>query len=190
MVSALLLCFLTEEEAFWALTTIVELCLPDYYTPGFFGLLVDQRGSYYPLFVISPTKTDSVMVISVMDELGQEYLGDLCQVLEGRGIPLVLICSAWFMALFVGFLPLEVFFPLPKFSQMGSNNNMFVVVFCDQSVLWLITVVFAEGPDSTVMFKVALAIFRLMEAKIRRSPNCNPIHLGATISCHQLIQVI
>lgn len=35
---------MSEEEAFWTLSYICEVLVPEYYTPGLFGLVVDQRG--------------------------------------------------------------------------------------------------------------------------------------------------
>lgn len=45
LISSVLLCFMSEEEAFWVLAYICEVLVPEYYTPGLFGLVVDQRGT-------------------------------------------------------------------------------------------------------------------------------------------------
>jgi hypothetical protein len=52
----------------------------------------------------------------VFDELAKECLPVLYAEMQERETPLVLSSSAWFMALFVGFLPFEVPSPLPHFS--------------------------------------------------------------------------
>ncbi len=44
----------------------------------------------------------------MFEELAIEQLPELYSELQQRGTPLVLVSSSWFMALFVGFLPLEV----------------------------------------------------------------------------------
>jgi hypothetical protein len=44
----------------------------------------------------------------VFDELAKECLPTLYAEMQERETPLVLSSSAWFMALFVGFLPFEV----------------------------------------------------------------------------------
>jgi hypothetical protein len=47
----------------------------------------------------------------VFDEIAREFMPEAHAVLAHRGTPMVLVSSAWFMALFIGFLPLEVSYP-------------------------------------------------------------------------------
>jgi hypothetical protein len=49
MITSVLLCYMGEEDAFWMLSYIVEYLLPDYYTSGLFGLIIDQRGEHADL---------------------------------------------------------------------------------------------------------------------------------------------
>ncbi|ELR25118.1 TBC domain containing protein [Acanthamoeba castellanii str. Neff] len=141
LISSVLLCFMSEEEAFWVLAYICEVLVPEYYTPGLFGLVVDQR---------------------VFDELAKECLPVLYAEMQERETPLVLSSSAWFMALFVGFLPFE-------------------------SLLWMLNLLLFEGPGSGMLFKTGLAILKLKEKEIIANADANPISLAASIQCGDLI---
>lgn len=144
LISSVLLCFMSEEEAFWVLAYICEVLVPEYYTPGLFGLVVDQR---------------------VFDELAKEHLPTLYAKMQERETPLVLSSSAWFMALFVSFLPFE-------------------------SLLWMLNLLLFEGPDSAMLFKTALAVLKIKEREILENDDANPISLAASIQCTELIHAM
>jgi len=102
---------MSEEEAFWVLAYICEVLVPEYYTPGLFGLVVDQRGIFPHLpnlLIVHVWHLTNNTLTSVFDELAKEHLPTLYAKMQERETPLVLSSSAWFMALFVSFLPFEV----------------------------------------------------------------------------------
>jgi len=96
IVCAVLLLYMSEEEAFWLLVTIVEELVPEYYNKALLGSQVDQN---------------------IFHSLVANNFSDIYQHLEKINLPLTLITLPWFMCLFVSYIPwtaslrlLDVFF--------------------------------------------------------------------------------
>jgi hypothetical protein len=87
MIAALLLLYLTEEEAFWLLCTICEELLPDYYTTKMAGCLVDQL---------------------VLQALVKENLPKLYGHLQKHEVSLEVASISWFLCLFINIFPWPV----------------------------------------------------------------------------------
>ncbi len=85
--TALLLLFCSEEQAFYILCSICELLVPDYYIKAMIGSIVDQR---------------------IFEGLMQERVPHITEHLEELDLPLQLISLPWFLCLFIGYVPLEV----------------------------------------------------------------------------------
>ena len=78
-----------EEEVFMLLCTICEDIIPDYYSSSMIGSMID---------------------LEVFDVLMTKYLPEIHNhVLQTLG-PIQLITIPWFMCLFIGTLPWEVYF--------------------------------------------------------------------------------
>jgi hypothetical protein len=87
-IAGMMLIFMSEEEAFWLLLTVVEKLLPpDYYTKSMVGTYVDQ-------FVLA--------------HIIKKYLPNIHTTLEKNHLQLPLITVQWFMCLFVNTLRPEV----------------------------------------------------------------------------------
>ncbi len=87
MVCALLLIGMSEEAAFWMLTTICEDLVPEYYSKALVGSIVDQQ---------------------LFEQLLEKHMPDIANHFRTLGISVGIISCAWFMCLFIGFVPLEV----------------------------------------------------------------------------------
>ena len=106
-----------EESSFWLLKVLAEKILPEYYSASMPGLLTDVR---------------------VLSELSRKEIPILAKHIDSLQIPWALICSKWFICLFVEVLPTE-------------------------TVLRIWDCLFAEG--SKVLFRVSLAILKMHEKK-------------------------
>jgi hypothetical protein len=109
IIAAFLLLYMTEEETFWQLTWVAEVLLPGYFDPSLTGARVDQE---------------------VFAMLVQHYLPKLHKHLEKIDLTLNVISLAWFMVLFIGYVP-------------------------DAASARVLDCLFVDGPD--VLFQVALA---------------------------------
>eukprot|EP01117_Protostelium_nocturnum_P017469 TRINITY_DN7106_c0_g2_i1.p1 TRINITY_DN7106_c0_g2~~TRINITY_DN7106_c0_g2_i1.p1 ORF type:complete len:1073 (-),score=354.49 TRINITY_DN7106_c0_g2_i1:202-3420(-) len=83
--AALLLC-MPEEAAFWALSSICEDIVPEYYSKVLIGTMVDQK---------------------IIDELLSTLYPQVSQKIISMGISAGDITCPWFMCLFVGYMPFE-----------------------------------------------------------------------------------
>ncbi len=86
IIAALLLLFVSEEEAFHMLTALVER-VPDYYVKEMIGSVVD---------------------LHVFDHLVHQHLPKIAAHLKRDGLDVQLIALPWFLCLFIGYVPLEV----------------------------------------------------------------------------------
>ncbi|KAJ1911958.1 hypothetical protein IWQ60_009892 [Tieghemiomyces parasiticus] len=169
----LLLLFLSEEQAFWMLITIVEDLMPS----GYFNLsqeysLIDQE----VLLSLLETKMPAVHRHLCRDDSIPHGLGGGSKGGHGNGgsggpdvlPPVFLAMSHWFPLLFVDVLPIE-------------------------SVLRVWDCFFYEG--SKVLFRVALALFKLNETTLLQTRDSleqfQLVHEfpKRMIHCHHLMQV-
>lgn len=113
-----LLVFMEEEEAFWTLCFIVEEMLPDYFTRNIIGPQVDAQ---------------------VFGELIAEQLPQLWEHFVDINLNIVLVCTQWFMCMYIRSVPFECTFRI-----------------------W--DAVFLHGPK--VLFEVGLAILKLHQKEL------------------------
>ncbi|KAA0147363.1 hypothetical protein FNF29_07431 [Cafeteria roenbergensis] len=86
-VAALLLWVMEEEEAFWVLDCLVhEILPPQFWSPDMTGCRAEQ---------------------AVLAQLVEKFLPRLSRALDAAGLPLYMICTEWFVALFSTVLPVH-----------------------------------------------------------------------------------
>jgi len=150
-IAGLLLLVVKEEAAaFWLLTTLLEKILPDYYSSGMKGLLVDTE-------VIAE-------LVRIRDPLVHQHLLKL-------GITWPLLCTKWFICLFVDVLPVE-------------------------TVLRVWDCMFYEG--SKVLLRVGITLILMNSTKLLECSDIgeaiNCIHLlnksEPIVKCHDFMQLI
>ncbi|KAH0559603.1 hypothetical protein GP486_003877 [Trichoglossum hirsutum] len=138
--AGLLLLFMEEEKAFWMLNIITQVYLPGTHE-------VNLEGANVDLGVLMTSVRESLP--AVWAKIGGELDGGTNPDNEGRGngaplstrLPPITLCTtAWFMSCFIGTLPIE-------------------------TVLRVWDSFFFEG--SKILFRVALAIFKVGEPQIR-----------------------
>ncbi|RKP13341.1 rab-GTPase-TBC domain-containing protein [Piptocephalis cylindrospora] len=99
-IAALALIFLSEEEAFWLLCTVVEKIMPDgMYSVTMDGVTVDQEVLMGLVYERLPGVWRRIVGGLGGDEDGED--GD------GGGLPVTLVTSHWFLTMFADVLPIE-----------------------------------------------------------------------------------
>jgi hypothetical protein len=86
VVSALLI-YMSEEQAFWFLSTLCDRMLPGYYSTTMFGAVVDQH---------------------VFDHLIGNFMPVLAEHFKKRDIQISVACLPWFLSLFMNTFPLHL----------------------------------------------------------------------------------
>ncbi|EEB10878.1 gh regulated tbc protein-1, putative [Pediculus humanus corporis] len=117
----LLLVTKNEETTFWLLKTLIEQTLEDYYSPTMQGLLID---------------------VEVLSEIIKMKEPEVHQHITNLGLPWLIICSKWFICLFVEILPIE-------------------------TVLRIWDCLFYEG--SKIFFRVGIALIKLNRKQLIES---------------------
>ena len=129
-IAGLLLLFLPEEKTFWMLHIITVLYLPGTHDVSLEGANIDLWVLMVALKNTMPQVWGRVGTVGMTDEEGK----------KSKLPPISLCTTGWFMALFIGTLPIE-------------------------TVLRVWDVLFYEG--SRTLFRVALTIFKIGEARIK-----------------------
>ncbi|KAI9478148.1 MAG: rab-GTPase-TBC domain-containing protein [Benjaminiella poitrasii] len=89
IVTSSLLIYMTEEQAFWTLNTLVDQLCPGYYSSSMYGVLLDQV---------------------VLEELLKSYMPKLIEYFKEREIQLSVACLPWFLTLYINSMPLPFVF--------------------------------------------------------------------------------
>ncbi|KAI8639361.1 rab-GTPase-TBC domain-containing protein [Parasitella parasitica] len=89
IVASSLLIYMTEEQAFWTLNSLVDQLCPGYYSSSMYGILLDQV---------------------VLEELVKEYIPKITEHFQKKEIQLSVACLPWFLTLFINSMPLPFAF--------------------------------------------------------------------------------
>lgn len=85
IITAALLIFMDEEEAFWTLYVLCEKLVPGYYTKTMYGALLDQR---------------------VLEELINRHIPTIGQHFQKHDIKISIVSLPWFLSFFLNTMPL------------------------------------------------------------------------------------
>jgi len=116
VIVGMMLLVLPEKDAFYLLIVVVESILIGYYAPGLPGLIQDQ---------------------AILQRLMETRHRDLCEHLDGLGVPFPVVTTRWFMCLFVGALPTETVLRLWDCFLLEGKQIIFratVALFEDQKI--------------------------------------------------------
>eukprot|EP01133_Synstelium_polycarpum_P012054 gene12054-14105_t len=110
IVTAILLLYLKEEEAFWTLCALCEDFIPDYYRPGMVGSIADGK---------------------TFEHLLSIYLPEVDSHLHKLNCPVSMIILPWFLCLFIGNAQMELSLRvLDSFFFEGTNVLFQVAIAC------------------------------------------------------------
>ena len=133
-IGGLLLLFLPEEKAFWMLHLITRDYLPGTHE-------VSLEGANTDLWILMTLLKDHLPSIWNQMDSRDPHAANNTSTAAPRLPPVSLCCTSWFMALFIGTVPIE-------------------------STLRIWDILFYEGPRT--IFRVALGIFRICGPEIKR----------------------
>lgn len=106
IVVAGLLIFMTEEQAFWCLTTLCDNFVPGYYSKTMYGTLLDQK---------------------VFESLVESNIPELWAHIQENDIQLSIVSLPWFLSLFFTSMPLEYAFRIIDIFLMNGPKTLFQV---------------------------------------------------------------
>lgn len=106
IVAAALLIYMSEEQAFWCLSTVCDTMLPGYYSKTMYGTLLDQK---------------------VFEELVKKTMPILWETIDKNDIQLSVVSLPWFLSLFINSMPLVFAFRIMDVFFMEGPKTLFQV---------------------------------------------------------------
>lgn len=106
IIAAALLIYMSEEQAFWCLTTVCDIMLPGYYSKTMYGTLLDQK---------------------VFEELVKKTMPVLWETIDKNDIQLSVVSLPWFLSLFINSMPLVFAFRIMDIFFMEGPKTLFQV---------------------------------------------------------------
>lgn len=106
IVAAALLIYMSEEQAFWCLSTVCDTMLPGYYSKTMYGTLLDQK---------------------VFEELVRKTMPVLWEHIDKNDIQLSVVSLPWFLSLFINSMPLVFAFRIMDIFFMEGPKTLFQV---------------------------------------------------------------
>lgn len=106
IVAAALLIYMSEEQAFWCLSTVCDVILPGYYSKTMYGTLLDQK---------------------VFEALVQKTMPILWEHLTKYDVQLSVVSLPWFLSLFINSMPLVFAFRIMDVFFLEGPKTLFQV---------------------------------------------------------------
>lgn len=106
IVTAALLIYQSEEQAFWCLSTICDKLLPGYYSRTMYGTLLDQK---------------------VLESLVEKTMPILWESLSKNDVQLSVVSLPWFLSIFINSMPLVFAFRIADVFFLEGAKTLFQV---------------------------------------------------------------
>lgn len=106
IVTALLLLYCDEEQAFWLLATICEVLMPQYYNTTMIGSLVD---------------------VNLFSYILESVLPDVHAHLEKHGVPISVVTMPWLLTVYIGYLPIHTAIRVMDCFLCEGRNVLFLI---------------------------------------------------------------
>lgn len=135
IVTAALLIYQTEEQAFWTLHVLVHRVLPGYYSRTMYGMLLDQK---------------------VLETLVEKTMPILWNHLVAMDVPLSVVSMPWFLSLFANSMPLPYAFRIIDILMLEGSKALFQVSL---AILRVNGERLLEAEDNTAVIEILKSYF-------------------------------
>lgn len=161
IITAALLIYMSEEQAFWCLSHICEELLPGYYSKTMFGTLLDQKA---------------------FEELVQKHMPKLWDHLCKNDIQLSVISLPWFLSLFVNTMPLVFAFRILDIFFLEGPKVLFQIAM---AILELNSEALFEASDDGQVMDTVKNFFKQLDTSAH--PHSSDPEYRATTQFQELL---
>lgn len=162
IVAAALLIYMSEEQAFWCLSTVCDTMLPGYYSKTMYGTLLDQK---------------------VFEELVKKTMPILWEQIDKNDIQLSVVSLPWFLSLFINSMPLVFAFRIMDVFFMEGPKTLFQVAL---AILRLNGEELLDATDDGIFISVLKNYFSTLGDPIH--PNSTNPELKQATRFHELMR--
>lgn len=146
IVTAALLIYQTEEQAFWTLHVLVNRILPGYYSRTMYGMLLDQK---------------------VLECLVERTMPVLWHHFERTDVPLSVVSLPWFLSLFANSMPLPFAFRIIDILMYEGSRALFQVAL---GVLRVNGESLLQAEDNTAVIGILKSYFDTLHEPVEPRP--------------------
>lgn len=140
IVAAALLIYMSEEQAFWCLSTVCDTMLPGYYSKTMYGTLLDQK---------------------VFEAIVQKTMPTLWDHLAKSDMQLSVVTLPWFMSLFINSMPLTFAFRIMDVFFLEGPKTLFQVGL---AILKINSEALLEANDDGAVLSVLKSYFQDLDS--------------------------
>lgn len=152
IVAAALLIYMSEEQAFWCLSTICDVMLPGYYSKTMYGTLLDQK---------------------VFEELVQKTMPPLWDHLCNNDVQLSAVSLPWFLSLFINSMPLVYAFRVMDVFFLEGSKALFQIAL---AILRVNSEALLEATDDGAIVSVLKTYFQNLDAPAHTISSNSKLH--------------
>lgn len=148
IVAAALLIYMSEEQAFWCLSTVCDIMLPGYYSKTMYGTLLDQK---------------------VFEALVQKTMPILWDHLSKYDVQLSVVSLPWFLSLFINSMPLVFAFRIMDVFFLEGPKTLFQVAL---AILRVNGEELLDATDDGIVISILKEYFSTLDEPVHpNSPN-------------------
>lgn len=163
IVAAALLIYMSEEQAFWCLSTVCDVMLPGYYSKTMYGTLLDQK---------------------VFEALVQKTMPILWDHLDKNDVQLSVVSLPWFLSLFINSMPLVFAFRIMDVFFLEGPKTLFQVAL---AILRVNGEELLDATDDGVVISILKDYFSTLDDPVH--PNSNNPKLKKVTKFQELMVV-